>query len=168
MIEVSASASATPATAAVQGEEELSPLSFEAVNFYHVRDGTPGQDYPWLQNVKLIEPHRETTLSISSPRDGHDYVWEVRGYGAEEAELRAYAQGTEATVILTDLEENTILVTEVDSAGEAVRQLKETVMVKYVRREIRTLTDDEREELFDAVRPAARCSTCMYLCLWQA
>ncbi|CAM9967039.1 unnamed protein product [Ectocarpus sp. 4 AP-2014] len=57
---------------------EVAPLSFQALNFYHIRDGKPAQDYPWLQDVKLIEPHRETTLSVSSPRDGYDYIWEVR------------------------------------------------------------------------------------------
>ena len=156
LVEVSPSASAattttTTTTTTPAVEEELAPLSFEATNFYHVRDGKPGLDYPFLKDVKLIEPHRETTLSISSPRDGHDYLWKVRGVEAED--LRATARGAEAVVVLTELEENTITVTEVDAAGVAVRQLEETVMVKYVRREIRTLTDDEREELFDAVRP---------------
>ena len=153
LVEVSPSASAatTTTTTTPAVEEELAPLSFEATNFYHVRDGKPGLDYPFLKDVKLIEPHRETTLSISSPRDGHDYLWKVRGVEAED--LRATARGAEAVVVLTELEENTITVTEVDAAGAAVRQLEETVMVKYVRREIRTLTDDEREELFDAVRP---------------
>ncbi len=142
-------------------EDFVPPLSFEAHNFYHLRDGKPGQDYPWLRDVKLIEPHRETTLSISSPRDGHDYVWEVRGCEADAAELRASARGAETSVVLTELDENTITVKEVDSAGEVVRQMKETVMVKYVRREIRTLTEDERNELFDAVSPPlGLASTC--------
>ena len=45
-------------------------LSFTALNFYHVRDGKPGQDYPWLKDIKLIEPHRETTLAVEHPRPG--------------------------------------------------------------------------------------------------
>lgn len=166
LVEVSPSASATPAEPAPAGQQEdLAPLSFEAVNFYHVRDGKPGGAYPWLRDVKLIEPFRETTLSISSPRDGHDYIWEVRGLGEDEADLRATARGAEATVILTELEENSITVTEMDSTGAAARQLQETVMVKYVRREIRTLTDDEREELFDAVRPAFSCVVALVACI---
>lgn len=148
LINVSPSASAA-------ATEELGPLSFEAVNFYHVRDGKPAQLYPWLRDVKLIEPHRETTLSISSPRDGHDYIWEVRGPDGDEEGLRASARGAEADVVLTELDENMFTVKEVNAAGEVVRTLEETVMVKYVRREIRTLTDDEREELFDAVRPSS-------------
>ncbi|CAM9789553.1 unnamed protein product, partial [Scytosiphon promiscuus] len=131
---------------------ELSPLSFEAVNFYHLRDGKPGVAYPWLQDVKLIEPYRETTLSVSSPRDGYDYVWEVRSADpADDDELRASASGASAVVVLTVLDENMVTVKEVNSDGEVVRQLDELVIVKYVRREIRTLTDEEREELFDAM-----------------
>ena len=134
--------------------EGLDPLSFEASNFYHARDGKPAQDYPWLKGVKLIEPHRETTLTVSSPRDGHEYIWEVRGEGGEAGDLRATGRGAEATVILTDLDENMITVKEVNFDGDVVRQLQERAMVKYVRREIRTLTDDERGELLDAVRLA--------------
>ena len=169
LVEVSTAASApkeapAPAVAAapeggklavgVEAEEGLDPLSFEASNFYHARDGKPAQDYPWLKGVKLIEPHRETTLTVSSPRDGHEYVWEVHGEGEKAGELRATATGAEATVMLTELNENMITVKEMNPAGDVVRQLQERVMVKYVRREIRTLTDDEREELLDAVRLA--------------
>lgn len=131
---------------------ELSPLSFETFNFYHKRDGKPGVHYPWLKDVKLIEPHRDTTLYVSSPRDGYEYIWEVRGGDPDEADLRATASGAEIVMILTVLDENMVTLKEVNSHGEVVRQLDEMVMVKYVRREIRTLTDDEREELLDAVR----------------
>ncbi|CAN0021262.1 unnamed protein product [Pylaiella littoralis] len=131
--------------------EELAPLSFEATNFYHVRDGKPALDYPWLRDVKLIEPHRETTLSVSSPRDGYEYIWEVRGGDADTSDIRATASGAEAVVILSVLDDNIVTVKEVTPEGDVVRQLHEMVMVKYVRREIRTLTDEEREELLDAM-----------------
>ena len=125
-------------------------LSFTALNFYHVRDGKPGQDYPWLKDIKLIEPHRETTLAVEHPRPGYYYKWEVRN-GGEDDEVHASASGTEAIVILTKLEKNMVTILELDSDGAVVRRLDEPVMVKYVRREIRTLTDVEREELLDAV-----------------
>lgn len=150
---------ATPATAAelhpsrpAFTADSLPPLSFEALNFYHVRDGKPALDYPWLKEVKLIEPHRETTLVVTSPRDGFEYNWVVRGGDPEKAELRAEASGAEAVITLTILDDNVISLEEVDqNTGVVVRRLEEKVMVKYVRRELRTLTDDEREELFDAV-----------------
>lgn len=143
--------SPTPPAAAAAATDGLAPLSFTALNYYHTRDGKPGVGYPWLENVKLIEPHRETTLSVSSPRDGYEYLWEVRGGDPERADLRATASGAEAVVILTTLDDNMVTLKELTSDGEVVRQLDEMVMVKYVRREIRTLTDDERDELMDAV-----------------
>ncbi|CAN0387437.1 unnamed protein product [Pylaiella littoralis] len=138
--------------AKVMAGSSLAPLSFTALNFYHERDGKPALDYPWLKDIKLIEPHRETTLSVSSPRDGYEYRWEVRGGDPEQAELRATASGSETVIILTILDDNVITLEEVDPETQTVsRRLVEKVMVKYVRREIRTLTDEEREELFEAM-----------------
>eukprot|EP00903_Cladosiphon_okamuranus_P021957 g20189.t1 len=131
--------------------EEVAPLAFQALNYYHVRDGKPALDYPWLKGVKLVEPYRATTFSVDSPRDGYDYLWEVRGRSPDEADLRATATGAEAVMVLTILDDNMITLKEVRPDGVLERQLDEMVMVKYVRREIRTLTDDEREELFDAM-----------------
>lgn len=132
--------------------DSLEPLSFSALNFYHERDGKPALDIPWLRDVKLIEPHRDTTLAVTAPRGGFKYLWTVHGGDPEKADLRAEASGAEAIIKLTVLDDNMITLEEVDEAtGKVARRLEEKVMVKYVRREIRTLTDDEREELFDAV-----------------
>ncbi|CAN0394662.1 unnamed protein product, partial [Laminaria digitata] len=129
-------------------------LEFTALNFYHVRDGKPGQDYPWLKDVKLIEPHRDTTLAVVGPREGFEYRWEVRLPGSSSGgvgELQATATGAVTIVVLTQLDDNVVVLKEVDGDGKVANRLEETVLVKYVRREIRTLTDDEREELLDAV-----------------
>lgn len=145
------------------GEDaEASMLSFTAANFYHLRDGKPARDYPWLKNVKLIEPHRETMLAVADPREGFDYRWEFRGGrgGGGQAAEEAYATavGAECTVVLTRLDTNFVSLEEVNEDGEVSRRLEEKVMVKYVRREIRTLTDEERQELLDAVRAGHHCS----------
>ena len=139
----------------------VSALDFTALNFYHVRDGKPGQDYPWLKDVKLIEPHRDTTLAVIGAREGFVYRWEVRSPGTSSidsggvaGEVQATATGAVAIVVLTQLNENVIVLEEVDGNGQVTNRLEETVLVKYVRREIRTLTDGEREELLDAVSVA--------------
>ena len=54
-------------------------------------------------------------------------------------------------MVLTQLDEHVVVLEEVNGYGQVTNRLEETVLVKYVRREIRTLTDDEREELLDAV-----------------
>ena len=143
----------------------VSPLEFTALNFYHVRDGKPGQDYPWLKDVKLIEPYRDTTLAVVGAREGFVYRWEVRspgssmsssGGGGGLGEVQATATGAVTIVVLTQLHEHVVVLEEVDGDGRVTNRLEETVLVKYVRREIRTLTDDEREELLDAVSVAQR------------
>ncbi|CAM9627360.1 unnamed protein product [Pylaiella littoralis] len=141
-----------PSRSAVTAESSIAPLSFTALNFYHVRDGKPALDYPWLKDVKLIEPHRETTLAVSAPRKGLEYRWEIRGDSSASA-VHTSVDGAEAIVVLETkhLEENLVTLEEVDAEGRVLRRLCEKVMVKYVRREIRTLTDEEREELFDAM-----------------
>ena len=134
----------------------ITDLEFTALNFYHVRDGQPGQDYPWLKDVKLIEPHRDTTLAVVGPREGFDYRWEVRAGSSSGSggvgDVQATATGAVTIVVLTQLDENVVVLEEVDGDGRVSNRLEETVLVKYVRREIRTLTDDEKEELLDAVR----------------
>lgn len=170
------SGSSTPvqvmaATAAADGDQPalstprasttpaIAPLAFKAVNFYHVRDGKPALDYPWLKDVKLIEPHRETTLTVIAPREGYEYNWQIRA-GGSASDVHTSASGAEAVVVLDAqyLDENLVTLEEVKAeTGVVVRRLDEFVMVKYVRREIRTLTDDEREELFDAVSAFGRC-----------
>lgn len=152
----------------------LAPLAFTAQNFYHIRDGKPAQHYPWLKGVKLIEPHRDTTLTVANGREGFKYRWEIRSSSAggnitattstaagggvinDETVVFTTANGAETVVVFTALEDNVITLEEVsDVDGEELvvtRRQEEKVMVKYVRREIRTLTDEEREELFDAVR----------------
>lgn len=130
-----------------------SALTFTALNFYHERDGKPGQDYPWLKDVKIIEPHRETTLSVTNPRDGFEYRWEIReGKVGHAGQVHAVsATGTDGIITLKRLEEHVVILEEVNSLGQVTNRLEEEVVVKYVRREIRALTDTEQQELFDAV-----------------
>ena len=134
----------------------VAALEFTALNFYHARDGKPGQDYPWLKNVKLVEPHRDTTFAVVGAREGFSYRWKVSAGGSNSSpegvgNVQATATGAVTVVVLKELDENVVVLEEVDEDGKVTNRLEETVMVKYVRREIRTLTADEREELLDAV-----------------
>ena len=136
----------------------IETLEFTALNFYHVRDGKPARDYPWLKDVKLIEPHRDTTLAVVRAREGFDYRWEVRAGSSSGSggvgDVQATSTGAVTVVVLTQLDEHVVVLEEVDGDGKVTNRLEETVMVKYVRREIRTLTENERGELLDAVSVA--------------
>ncbi|CAM9190527.1 unnamed protein product, partial [Discosporangium mesarthrocarpum] len=125
-------------------------LSFQAVNSYHIRDGKPGVAYPWLLNVTLVEPYRNTTFSVDNPVEKMTYRWTVTATADYEVEP-VVALGSSAVLRLKHLGENTVFLEEISPTGEVVRILKEDVICKYVRREIRTLEEDEREELFDAM-----------------
>ena len=135
----------------VGGAASMTPLGFSAFNFYNIRDGQPGQGYPWLKdNMKLIEPYRETILMVTNLVEGLDYRWVLRVDGTDE--VQASASGGKVAVILTQLENHVVTLEEVNPRGVVTRHLEETVVVKYVRREIRTLTEVERGELLDSVR----------------
>ena len=136
-------------------------LVFSMTNFYHTRDGKPGQLIPWLQDTQLAEPHRETTVKVENARDGHSYEWEVRQVGQPD-DVIASATSAETIIIFPKLEWNTVTLKEKDASGNVTREYSENVMVKYVRREIRTLTDEEREELFDAVSCCTKSSSLCY------
>ena len=60
------------------------------------------------------------------------------------AEVQARATGAVAIVVFTQLDKNVIVLEEVNGNSQVTNRLEEAIMVKYVRREIRTLTDDER------------------------
>lgn len=135
----------------------LSPLEFTALNFYHKRDGKPGQDYPWLKDIKLIEPHRETTLAVVNPREGFEYNWKIWPLESSRRESGATIEvsGAEVLVVIRTLDKHVVNLEEVNVSSKRVTKgLEEGVMIKYVRREIRTITEEEREELLDAVRSA--------------
>lgn len=125
-------------------------LVFSMTNFYHTRDGKPGQVIPWLKDVQLAEPHRDTTMKVENALDGYTYEWEVRQVEHSD-DVIAKGTGAETTIVFPKLDWNTVTLKEKDVTGTVTREYSENVMVKYVRREIRTLTDEEREELFDAV-----------------
>lgn len=95
--------------------------------------------YPWEH---VTEPFRVSTLSVTHPADGASYQWMVEGH------VQGY--GSTIDVVLTRTGYHSVVVTEVrGGAVTGVRALR--VMAKYARREIRSLTDVDREKFFDAV-----------------
>lgn len=134
-------------------------LDYSATNFYHERDGRPGAQIPWLADVKFAEPFRDTTLKVDSPRQGYVYAWTISNSETKDGskDIVATAQGAEVVMQFTRLDTNGVRLQEIDEVTrETVREMQDTIMVKYVRREIRTLTEEDREELLDGVR--------LYLC----
>ncbi|CAM9430165.1 unnamed protein product [Discosporangium mesarthrocarpum] len=127
-------------------------LSFKATYFYHERDGKPGSAYPWLSGIQIVEPHRETTMTVrQGGLEGMTYRWTITPADPKGEVIKAEGDG--AVIVFKSLERNTVLLEEVSNeTGEVVLWIEEDVMCKYVRREIRALLEEERQELFDAMR----------------
>jgi len=94
----------------------------------------------------IVEPYRTTTLSLNTElSDDYSITWSIQGIDG--------ISGTSVTHIFTS--PNTIYKVKADitdATGEVVLTVEGEAACKYVRREIRTLTDDDRESFLDALK----------------
>lgn len=103
--------------------------------------------YPWRY---IAEPYRPTTLSAVNGRADAWYKWIVDGH--------TQAYGVDVDVLWTSTGwKYVVLVENVNGNNTCVLAAK--VMVKYVRREIRSLTDRDRETFFQAAMIMQRVPT---------
>jgi len=144
---------------------EEATIDFEAKNEYGVRDNSASHEYPFLTAGKFAEPFRITTLTATATVDDLDLEtcsWKLKqalldetadpagGYypaglpdeyrsfdAMGEIEVEFQAPGT----YMVDL-----TCTDTDSNSHVASS---TVDVYYVRREVRDLTDTDRERYLD-------------------
>jgi hypothetical protein len=117
--------------------------------------------YPFLEGGHLMEPYKEHTVTLSgSTSTKCIYSWTLSGTSARVAD-----QSFKGTVTKVDLYGKpmftvtpavtgpySLTVLENCYADGSKRTLTKTVWVKYVRRELMSLTDTDREEFLDAFR----------------
>lgn len=122
--------------------------------------------YPW----RVVEPHRATTLTAVSGLtsqngieggSGQRYSWEVTLGGHSLLPNTTLARGAASVVYVFErpAKEYTVRLTEesVGRKGELhVRSITASVMCKYVRREIRQLTTEDRIAYFEAMETLAK------------
>lgn len=146
---VVAAAAAIAAAAAVAATEGL---TFTATNAYNRRGDSIGVGYCWLKGEILVEPFRTTSLKVESPIEGATYSWTV----VDSTSLRSITQGdlegSTVDVLFGSAPLYTVVLLEKRVDGTLSRSLALEVFCKYVRREIRSLFDDERDEMFDAMK----------------
>jgi len=119
-------------------------LSFTANTKYTERGDKPVfSDYPWLAGT-IIEPHLLTTLRVTDPKDPSvaSYTFTMQGESTT---------GTERQITLTETGIHTLILREIDLDGVVMRELRTFLVCKYVRREIKTLTDEDREAFLDGL-----------------
>lgn len=148
----------TEATAAVV-EATSEELSFVAMNDYTRRGDVVGLGYPWLEGGILVEPYRDTTLEVVSPQEGMTYSWVITGIvgGGEDGTvpLGEYEGSVVEVMFLKEPMYTIVLVENRSGSSEedsVSRSVSVDVFCRYVRREIRSLFDDERNEMFDAMK----------------
>lgn len=132
-----------------------STLAFVALNEYTRRGDVVGRGYSWLDGNILVEPHRVTSLEVVSPREGRVYSWKIVETGRESYVLGEFEGNAVDVVFFKAPHYTVILVERQEGAEEVVRSTEVEVHCKYVRREIRSLFDDERTEMFDAMKVRA-------------
>mmetsp|Transcript_17082 Transcript_17082/g.22561 ORF Transcript_17082/g.22561 Transcript_17082/m.22561 type:complete len:627 (+) Transcript_17082:77-1957(+) len=122
-------------------------------NKYTLRDGPAGLQYEWVQGKLLAEPFMPSTLGVTDQNDEWEYEWEI--YDLESGKLERTLYGAPQDVSFMELKDKLLIMREFSRAtdGKQVLQYEESneVLVKYVRREIRALTEDDREDFLDAM-----------------
>jgi len=127
-------------------QDSTAQLDFDIYNLY--TKNSPIQYSPWDY---LAEPYREATLSIREAFSEGDsnpdrYLWTIDGEKKTGSTIsHTFTSVGKKPVSVTDTETGKIFSTE--------------VMVKYVRREIRSLTDKDRNDMLDALETIYRLPT---------
>lgn len=113
-------------------------------NSYIERDGPIGSDYPWSQDNVILEPHRSSSLKVSNYVSGCQYDWVV--------DDTTYSNSDHLTELVFKTVKD-IPVTVVETCdGVTTRTSDFTIYVRYVRRELRSLTDEDRNKYIDAAQ----------------
>ena len=114
--------------------------------------------YPFLEDSILVEPYKPTKITISGFDDGagNNFYWSIVNVKDESIAFHGEAlENLDFTVTLTEVGEYRLIVEEqIDGFRDETRfrTLKQPLWVKYVRRELSTLTDTDREEFLDAFK----------------
>lgn len=150
----SADSISTTSTVSIAGVDSSNSDTPNVVyyNEYTINKALSGS-YPWTD---IVEPFRTTTFLVTNPSDSDEFYYEfyVNDYH--------HTTGIVANISFTD-EPGTwqsIVCKKLDaSTGEVVSSTEIKAITKYVRREIRSLIDQDREAFFQAVSIMQRVPT---------
>lgn len=126
------------------------PLDFSITNEY-----PPLGSLLYYKWEYVVEPYRLSTLSVEQAADGSDYFWTISIHGEPVSNSEGYSTvfiftepGSEYDVELKRVEYH--------PTGPLIHFRHARCMCKYVKREIRALTDEDRESYFRAMEVVAR------------
>lgn len=130
-------------------------LSITASNEY----GAFTAPYPWMDDVpgtQLVEPYKTTTLSLSGSyavSGQYSYEWIISGVN-EDYTSTSFSSKTNDLNVLIRLHEPgryAVKINVFDKSNSYVTTYKTRLVCKYVKREIRSLTNEDRINLLDAM-----------------
>jgi len=129
-------------------------IKISVYNEYNLLYGQPGQQYPWITMI-VVEPYRTTNLEVILTSDDSNiddsdivYYWTIGG------DQMRY-EGQKIQYEFQKLAYYNISVIQVQKSTKQILQsTMQEVVCRYVRREIRKLTEEDREDFFNALEIA--------------
>jgi hypothetical protein len=141
----------------IRNEVDYQELTVTVSNEYSSQNLTMFA-YPFLDDALLVEPYRDTLLSIEgrSLSDKCQYSWELQGLRQNNGSYSGVFENFQSYIydVQQTGEYDLRIFDDCDCKPSIV--LTKKVWVKYVRRELTTLSDADREEFLDA-----------YVTLWK-
>ena len=120
-------------------------------NEYGIWDSSVMLPYPFLTNSLLAEPYKESIIILADTISGCSYGWSMIKINDNSTIFDGIS--TDGSIVFTLNTVGEYAFTASESCGDissSSRQLSMSVWVKYVRRELSTLNDVDREEFLDA------------------
>jgi hypothetical protein len=109
--------------------------------------------YSFLKDSLLMEPYRESTVTVDGISSTCSNTWILQGQGQLSTVTYGGQIDSSNSFVAMPLKTGQYLLSISSSCdAESTLEWKSKVMVKYVRRELRSLNDHDREEFLDAFR----------------
>ena len=111
-----------------------------------------GANYPWMEDYEaLMEPNKATTFAVVEPDDS-SYTWTITGMDSHFNENDVTFTGSNFSFACSHPNRKyTVSLQVVGTSGEFL-SVSGDVFCKYVRREIRKLSDDDRTAFITGVK----------------
>lgn len=134
-------------------------LTFSASNEYGDTKSSKFA-YPYLDDALLAEPYKTALFTIENAGEGCSYGWSITDSAGSTLDSGDTTDNSFETSEFKTVGRYTLFVTESDCNDISfARVAEQKIWVKYVRRELTSLTDDDREAFLDAMSTLWKVST---------
>lgn len=124
----------------LEEERTVGVLTFSANNKYTRLHGPIGGHYPWI-DAPVVEPFRESTLIVKGGRNNHKYFWNI---SSSRGNQTITFEGLILETNFTEIDDYTVGISEYHR-HKLKREYYGKLIIRYVRRELRSLEPIDRE-----------------------